>query len=462
MLEDHFAPACLLTATAAFAIGAVSPWLMKKMRKHDPPAVGEGDDRLLKFIQENSQGIVSILDQPRLHDCIVETFMTAFGLERAMLFLPEMFDSGPYAMKAQCGNGGPDLLRCRIQREDFLVTALRQKQYVLVADRQPASGDDLAITYAMKRMAEMGGNACIPFMEKSDLTGFCLVGRKKDGTPFSEAEIRTLSILAGYAAVAIENARLFDSVKKMKMSLRRSDRLASLGTLTAGLAHEIRNPLVSVHTFLQLLPERYEDDEFRTQFHELACDELERLNMLMEELLAFARPSDPNLRLTSLNDIVDKMLMLVGSESKKKGIEIIREFSDNIPEVIMDREQIKQVLMNVFLNAVQAMPGGGTLEIRTMPLAENGQPDFVQIEVKDTGVGIAEKDIDSLFNPFFTTKEQGTGLGLAIAHQIVREHRGFIDVDSKEGYGTTFFITLPVDPRIHERRRSSRTESERA
>lgn len=446
---------------AGFLATTRSLFTRKRPCKNNPAIAEKRDDDLLKLIHESSQQIVSVLDGPRLNDRIVETFRNAFNLERVVLFLPELADSGPFIQKAQCGNGGPDLLNRRIQREDFLAVCLHQRQCTLAAGVGGTPSEDLTLIYALRQLAELGGEACIPFLGKGKLTGFCVVGRKKDGAPFSEADVTLLSILAGYSAVAIENARLFENVKKMKMSLRRSDRLASLGTLTAGLAHEIRNPLVSVHTFLQLLPERYDDEEFRTQFHALACDEIARLNMLMEELLAFAKPSEPNLRLTNLNETVDKMLILVGSQCKKKGIEVTRDFSDNVPDVVMDREQLKQVLMNLFLNAVQAMPAGGTLEVRTVSLASSGKTDFVQIEVKDTGVGIQEKNIGNLFNPFFTTKEQGTGLGLAIAHQIIREHRGFIDVESKEGCGASFFITLPVDPRDHERRCGDRAIIER-
>ena len=458
MPEDHPEH----NATTSFLASALSRFTRKRPQgENDPTGVEKRDDDLLKFIHESSQQIVSVLDSPRLYDRIVETFMNAFSLERAVLFMPELFDSGPYTVKAQCGSGGPDLLSRRIYREDFLITDLQRQQSVLYAVAKDIPTLDLTQEYALRQLAELGGKACIPFLDKGRLAGFCIVGGKRNGVPFSDADVRLLSILAGYSAVAIENAHMFESMMKMKMSLRRSDRLASLGTLTAGLAHEIRNPLVSVQTFLQLLPERYEDEEFRTQFHALACDEISRLNLLMEELLAFARPSEPNLRLTSLNDTIDKMLMLVGSECKKKGIEIIKDFSDNISEVVMDREQLKQVLMNLFLNAIQAMPAGGSLEVRTVSLVSSGKSDFVQIEVKDTGVGIPEKDIDSLFTPFFTTKEQGTGLGLAIAHQIIREHRGFIDVESKEGGGAAFFVTLPVDPRNYERRRGDRANSER-
>ncbi|MDH4099344.1 MAG: ATP-binding protein [Nitrospirota bacterium] len=438
------------------------PRLSKKRDCEDNPSQADkrGDD-LLRFIHETSHAIVSVLDGPLLNDRIVETFMDAFELEGATLFLPDLLDSGPYVAKAQVGTSGPDLMGLRIQREDFLVACLRRGQCMLASDSGGVAQEDLTQIYAFSQLAELGGEVCLPFADKGRLAGFCVLGGKKNGAAFTDAELTLLSILAGYSAIAIENARLFESTKKMKISLRRSDRLASLGTLTAGLAHEIRNPLVSVHTFLQLLPERYDDEEFRTQFHALACDEIERLNMLMEELLAFAKPSEPNLRPTSLNDTVDKMLILVGSECKKKGIEIIRDFSDNMPEIVMDKEQLKQVLMNLFLNAVQAMPAGGTLEVRTVSLATGGRTDFVQIEVKDTGVGIPESAVDNLFNPFFTTKEQGTGLGLAIAYQIIREHRGFIDVESKEGCGAAFFITLPVDPRDHERRHGDRTNSER-
>jgi signal transduction histidine kinase len=227
--------------------------------------------------------------------------------------------------------------------------------------------------------------------------------------------------------------------------MHRAERLASLGTLTAGLAHEIRNPLVAIKTFTELLPERIDDEEFRDHFLNVTAGEVERISSLVTELLEFSRPSPPNLKEEQLNEVVEKMLLLVATETKKKGLVVEKELWDKLPSVLIDREQIKQVLLNVLLNAVDATPEKGSIAVRTRKVARNGQRDLVQIEIRDTGNGISPDKLEHIFTPFYTTKYNGSGLGLAISHQIIQEHEGYIDVESKVDSGTTFYINLPTN-----------------
>jgi signal transduction histidine kinase len=244
--------------------------------------------------------------------------------------------------------------------------------------------------------------------------------------------------------------RLMQREKELKESqntLRRADRLSSLGLLTAGLAHEIRNPLVAIRTFTQLLPERYDDAEFREGFQGLALKEVDRICGLINDLLSFARPSRPNVAEESINDVIDGIARILETEAKEKGVEITKDFALNLPRVWIDREQMKQVFMNLILNAIQAMGEGGSLFISTRLTSRNdtgNSGQFVQVEVRDTGVGIPPENIDHIFDPFFTSKEEGSGLGLSISHQIVQEHGGYVTVESKVGVGTTFLINLPI------------------
>ncbi len=236
-------------------------------------------------------------------------------------------------------------------------------------------------------------------------------------------------------------------LKESQAVLRRADRLSSLGLLTAGLAHEIRNPLVAIRTFTQLLPERYEDSEFREGFQSLALKEVDRICGLITDLLAFARPSKPNVAQESINDIVEGIARILETQAKEKNIEITRAFADDLPKVWIDREQMKQVFMNLILNGIQAMSGPGAIHIATRQIAKSESDEagnFVQVEVKDAGIGIPPENLDHIFDPFFTSKDEGSGLGLSISHQIIQEHGGYVKVDSKVGKGTTFFINVPV------------------
>ncbi|MGH8545732.1 MAG: ATP-binding protein [Gammaproteobacteria bacterium] len=248
--------------------------------------------------------------------------------------------------------------------------------------------------------------------------------------------------------------RLMQRERELKESqniLRRADRLSSLGLLTAGLAHEIRNPLVAIRTFTQLLPERYEDAEFRDGFQGLALKEVDRICGLINDLLSFARPSRPNVAEENLNDVVDGIARILETEAKEKNVEITRDYDPHLPKVWIDREQMKQVFMNLILNAIQAMRDGGSLFVSTRLNSKDDSGEsrqFLQVEIRDTGVGIPEENLEHIFDPFFTSKDEGSGLGLSVSHQIVQEHGGYIVVQSKVEKGTTFFINLPLGKRV--------------
>ena len=241
--------------------------------------------------------------------------------------------------------------------------------------------------------------------------------------------------------------RLMHRERELRQSqsiIRRADRLSSLGMLTAGLAHEIRNPLVAIRTFTQLLPERYQEAEFRNSFQALALKEVDRICGLINDLLSFARPSTPNVSEEDANEIVDGIVRILDTEAKEREVLMYRYLALDLPKIFIDKEQIKQVSMNVILNALQSIEGRGVVEVSTRLFSKNGTEQYVQIEVRDSGAGIPQKDIEDIFNPFFTTKKDGSGLGLSISHQIVQEHGGYIVVESQVGKGTTFLINLPV------------------
>jgi signal transduction histidine kinase len=278
------------------------------------------------------------------------------------------------------------------------------------------------------------------------------LSQKFDKDIYYHEDIELLSTLANQTAIAIENANLYEDLKKSKSYMRRTDRLASLGTLTAGLAHEIRNPLVAIKTFTQLLPERLEDEEFRSHFLNIASSEVDRISSLITELLEFARPSDPKMEFEDINSILDGMILLVSTETKKKQINILKNYITNLPPIKIDREQIKQVFLNFLLNSIEATPERGEMTVKTRSFLKPGGEPYIQIEFTDNGRGIPAEHLEDIFTPFFTTKDKGSGLGLSISHQIVQDHRGYIDVESELNKGTSFFINLPLNQEYPKRR----------
>jgi signal transduction histidine kinase len=236
----------------------------------------------------------------------------------------------------------------------------------------------------------------------------------------------------------------------------RNNRLTALGIFAAGMAHEIRNPLTSINTFITIAPERKDDPEFLENFSKIALEDVNRISRLVQEILDYARSSQPKFSEEDLNEIIHSSLFFIGMETDKMDIVIEQELSQELPKIILDRQQIKQVLLNLFMNAMDAMrPDGGKLSVRTHPLKKEPSA-WVQIEVEDTGSGIPEDSLEHIFDAFFTTKHdssdgEGTGLGLAIVHQIIQEHCGTIEVKSHIGKGTNFTITLPVNPLLHRK-----------
>jgi signal transduction histidine kinase len=298
-----------------------------------------------------------------------------------------------------------------------------------------------------QRMSELNAEVSLPIISKEKLIGILNLGHKAGKQIYSNEDLELLSTLTNQAAIAIENARLYQNLKQSQDTLRRADRLSSLGLLTAGLAHEIRNPLVAIRTFTQLLPERYEDAEFRNGFQSLALKEVDRICGLITDLLSFARPSKPNVAQEDMNNVIEGIARILDTQAKEKSVELVRYFAPNLPKVWIDREQMKQVFMNLIFNGIQAMNDGGTITISTRifsPDATEQSPSFVQVEVRDTGVGIPNENLEHIFDPFFTSKDEGSGLGLSISHQIVQEHGGYVTVESKVGKGTSFLVNIPI------------------
>jgi PAS domain S-box-containing protein len=244
-------------------------------------------------------------------------------------------------------------------------------------------------------------------------------------------------------------------VRQLESDLRRSDRLAALGTLAAGLAHEIKNPLTSLLTFSRHLERRFDDPSFREKFQSVVPRELERINGIVERLLELARPVRMNFTLVRLPGLLERVIELYANQIEARQIDVVREYARDVPPVQADQEALYRVLVNLVANAIDAMPGGGRLTLRAgwsdggdplLPSRRRAPDRRVKIEVGDTGPGIPASESDRIFNPFYTTKEGGTGIGLALAHKIVQDHGGTINFRSGRDRGTTFTVVLPLIP----------------
>ncbi len=224
----------------------------------------------------------------------------------------------------------------------------------------------------------------------------------------------------------------------MRQQMARMDRLASLGRMSAGIAHEVRNPLTGVSLLLDELHDRLLGQQADQQLIRQALGEIERLETLVNELLGFAAMQSPRLAEGELTKILQDSLLLVRKQCERCQIEIVEQFASDLPSLKLDADRLKQVFLNLFNNAIDAMPDGGSLTVS----AEVKQA-FIEIKISDTGLGITAEQLPLIFEPFYTSKGQGTGLGLAISYNIISEHQGKIDVESPPGEGTTIKIQLP-------------------
>ena len=240
------------------------------------------------------------------------------------------------------------------------------------------------------------------------------------------------------------NIQDLTEVKRIERQLRRSQRLAALGTMAAGIAHEIRNPLGGIRGASQLLAREMNENEKLKDFLDVIVREVDRLDQTVEQLLDLARPMKADTTPIKAEEIIDRSLAVLKAEIDTREICIRKSIPSQLRQIQADEDQLTQVFLNLFLNALQAMSKGGTLEIAAREdtgSAGTGTPSVV-IEISDTGHGMSRQTLEHLFMPFYTDRENGTGLGLAITHKIVEEHGGTIDVVSEEGKGTTFTLSF--------------------
>ncbi|MFV1957613.1 MAG: ATP-binding protein, partial [bacterium] len=246
---------------------------------------------------------------------------------------------------------------------------------------------------------------------------------------------------------AVGHLALFSDLtekKELEDRVKRTDRLAALGTLAAGLAHEIKNPLTAIRTFVQLMPERHKRADFLEKFNRTVPRELDRVNNLLEDLLDLVRRPTLNITRVQVGDLVDHILETLEPEIEMRGVVVDKVIDAGTQPVRADAEYLSRAIFNIVLNAVQAMPQGGTLRISSEVRYVPGEEEAVLINISDDGFGIPEEYIDQIFNPFFTDKEKGTGLGLAVTNKIIEDQDGSITVKSERGKGTDFTINLPV------------------
>ena len=272
--------------------------------------------------------------------------------------------------------------------------------------------------------------------------------KKKDHTEFPVGfTINNHLSIRGERIGKIVVFRDLTNVYKIQEEILRMDRLVSLGKLASGIAHELRNPLAGIKTTAQALSEEMSGDDSRREYLNRITKEIDRLNDLLKTFFSFAKPQKLNLVHCQIKDIINEIIPFLIKEIADKGIRFIETYHPQLPKIKVDKTQMHQVFLNLFLNAIQAMPNGGELKIEATPIhsisSDGFKQNFMKVVISDSGRGIPPHIVHKIFDPFFTTKSKGIGLGLSITYQIIKKHGGTIKVESQWEQGTSFIINLP-------------------
>ncbi len=285
---------------------------------------------------------------------------------------------------------------------------------------------------------------------QSLMQGVAAVGRGDFG---HRIEVTTHDELGQLSTAFNEMSAQLAHVRDLEERLRRADRLAALGTMAAGIAHDIRNPLTSILIFSQLMSLHHDDPDVREKFNRVVPRELERVQAVIEDMMELARPATMHREPVNLNELLTQVLELYESQASTQTVKVAREYEPELPFCMADRKRLHRCFSNIVSNAIQAMPNGGDLTVHTTQgvtmTFPGASPDVrpepaIRVTIADTGQGIPPDRLPRIFDPFFTTKEKGMGLGMAITHRIIEDHKGTIDVQSDVGLGTTFIVHLPL------------------
>ena len=321
-----------------------------------------------------------------------------------------------------------------------------------VVDNFSRSGDPYVNSFVEE---QLHSTIYLPLISKGTPVGVIAVSNHPSSA-FTDEYVDFLNSICNQIGVAIANADLYKNMKTAYQNLKeaqeqviRAEKLASLGKLSASIAHEINNPLAAVLTYARLMKKlitlgRFTPDRFNDvkKYLKTIVDETSRCGEIVKNLLAFSRQSKMKFEIRNIEEIIDRTLLLIGHDLEMKGITVRKNVAKSTPDIVCDFKQIQQALLNLFINASDAMKEGGILTVAT---ADSGTDGFLKITISDSGHGISQEEMKDIFEPFFSTKEEGkgVGLGLSVTYGIITEHKGKIEVESKVGNGTTFKVYLP-------------------
>jgi len=411
----------------------------------------EKKDAQLTTWGELSHALIANFDLPRLLDLIVTTAIEVTAADRGSVMLIDELE-GTLSIKASKGVD-PEHADTKIKLGEGISGRVALTGQPVLLRRNE---NQVVLRALRRRDGEISSAISVPLRVEEQVVGTLNVNESRRTSEFGEEDMRALTLFADQAALALEKAQLYrdsqrqlekllsvlDELSRTQAQLVHSEKLASLGVLAGGVAHEINNPLMVIlgRTELMLMDE-VQSAPIKKNLETIRV-ETERIAEIVQGLLAFARKSrQERIEQLDVNEVLDRTLMLSEHQLTVGNVQVIKQLDDTLPQIQANPGQLQQVFMNLIINAHHAMPSGGVLTVRTGPVPQRR----LFVEIEDSGCGIADDDLNRIFDPFFTTKEEGkgTGLGLSVSRNIIENHGGLIGVESTPGVGTLFRIVLP-------------------
>lgn len=429
----------LLQFQGAWTIGALGKLLAR---------LALGGRRLdRRALQEFGRSLALIVDREALEASVGARIRELFDPDRLVVLEP----AGPQAAFVPGFSFGlepAELEGLELAARGKLVRWLSANETCLVLDRQPGVQEYLEPA-EREALGRLRINLCVPMISMNRLTGILLLGSDRPGRPDwwgRRRQVELLDLLASQASLALENAALYRAQRERLDRLYRAERLAAVGQLAAGLAHEIRNPLTAIRSTMQYLLGSLPAGE---PGHRLATEilgEVDRINGTVGGLLSLSRPGELRQARLDLREPLGGAVQLLRAQAAEQEVELESDLGGEPLDVLGDAGQLRQVFLNLLLNAIQSMPGGGRIAVGVRPWAPDAVPSarsWIEARIADSGPGMSADELRRVFDPFYTTKGEGTGLGLAICHGIVTQHGGEILLEGELGIGTTALVRLP-------------------
>jgi two-component system, NtrC family, sensor kinase len=399
-----------------------------------------------QIIQDFNRSITLIADIDSLTSSIIDRIKELFSTDRVIL-MRSYPDAHTFSVSYCIGYDAEDLRNLHLTQQGRLAKWFLTNETALMVNKNNGVVGYLS-SQERELIEKLDIRVCVPLLALNRLTGIVLLSSTRKDWILSEEDLTLLLALFNQASIAFESAYLSQIQHDRMRRLYQAERLATVGQLAASVAHEIRNPMTAIRSTVQYLLPEFAEDNPKRELAKGVIAEIDRIDRIVDGLLSLTRRKEFTPDKASLVALIGQSLLLIRTQIHEHAIEIIWDGRQQEIHVVADAAQFKQLMLNLVMNAMQAMPGGGRLQIdvnvRSRLDGGRSEKDWAVVSIADTGCGIPVENLDKVFDPFFTTKAGGTGLGLSTCYAIVRQHGGDLEINSRENVGTTVNIRLPL------------------